>query len=197
MKSLITLLVAITAFNASAAQNPIDKQHRIGVEIAGANVELKGSSSDANDMIQLYTYYNYSLDQYLSIEAGINSAVDVDEWKCRDINDDKWTCDKQKKSYFNIGADEIKYSNLVVAAKGAYPLSQRNSVYGKIGAQYYDYNIKQSGKSLNKDSGLGLFVGAGWQYQWDMGLAINAGVKYYDMGDIKSVGSTVGISYQF
>ena len=40
MKSLITLLVAITAFNASAAQNPIDKQHRIGVEIAGANVEL-------------------------------------------------------------------------------------------------------------------------------------------------------------
>ena len=47
------------------------------------------------------------------------------------------------------------------------------------------------------DSGTGLFLEAGWQYQWDLGIGMNVGLRYQDMGDLTFTSSNVGISYSF
>ena len=96
-----------------------------------------------------------------------------------------------------MNADEVEYSNLVVAIKGKLPLSQRNSLYAKIGAQYYDYDINRGNKTIVSDADIGLYLAAGWQYRWDMGLGMNAGYETYDMGDLTTFTLNVGISYQF
>jgi len=85
----------------------------------------------------------------------------------------------------------------VIAAKGQYSLTQRNSLYAKIGVQFYDYDISNDNEKLKSDDGAGLFLAAGWQYQWDNGFALNAGLQSMKMGDLKIAGSTLGMSYQF
>jgi hypothetical protein len=132
-----------------------------------------------------------------SVELGFNTAADVDDWKCSDTNKDKFTCAKTNQKLFGFNADNLEYSNFVVAAKGQYSLTERNSLYGKVGAQFYDYELSNNKKILKSDDGVGLFLEAGWQYQWDNGLAINAGLQSMKMGDFKVAGTTLGLSYQF
>ena len=85
----------------------------------------------------------------------------------------------------------------MAAIKGDIDLSQRNSLYGKIGAQYYDYEFSRNDRFIEGDSGTGLFLEAGWQYRWDLGIGMNAGLRYQDMGDLEFTSANVGISYTF
>ena len=96
-----------------------------------------------------------------------------------------------------MDADKLEYSNLVIAAKGNYALSQRNSLYGKLGVQFYDYEISKSKSILVEEDGVGLFLEAGWGYQWDNGLAVNVGIQSIDMGDLDTAGATIGMRYHF
>jgi len=194
-------LVVITALGSIATSSQAfatDKSpHSIGAQISGVAAEYKNSKKDGDGVAQLYLHYNYAINKMFSVEVGLNNATDIEDWDCKDNNKDKFTCSRNDTKIFDLEADELEYSNLVVAVKGQYSLTQRNSLYAKIGAQFYDYDISNDNKNVKSDDGVGLFLAAGWQYQWDNGFALNAGLQSMKMGDLKIGGSTLGMSYQF
>jgi len=194
-------LVVITALGSIATSGQAlarDKSpHSIGAQISGVAAEYKNSTKDGDGAGQLYLHYNYAINKMFSVEVGLNNATDIDDWECNDDNKDKFTCTKNDIKLFGLDADELEYTNLVIAAKGQYSLTQRNSLYAKIGVQFYDYDISNDNEKLKSDDGAGLFLAAGWQYQWDNGFALNAGLQSMKMGDLKIAGSTLGMSYQF
>lgn len=188
---LSTLLLAETAI-----ANTV-KTHSFGAQLSGGSAQYKNSEQDGGGVAQLYLHYNYAFNEMFSLEVGLNGAQDADDWDCSDKKEDKFTCSKNEKKLFGMDADKLEYSNLVIAAKGNYALSQRNSLYGKLGVQFYDYEISKSKSILVEEDGVGLFLEAGWGYQWDNGLAVNVGIQSIDMGDLDTAGATIGMRYHF
>ncbi len=70
-------------------------------------------------------------------------------------------------------------------------------VYSKLGVQFYDYEISQGSNVLADDSGVGLYLEAGWLYRLDNGFGLEAGIKLTTMGDLTVAGTSVGIDYAF
>lgn len=191
----VASLLTLSLMPASAHSE--DNKHTIGLVAGITSGEYKNSSKDGGGFLQSYLYYNYQVIDNLSVEIGYNSATEYDSWDCEEKNDE-WTCrwtDDEKM--FNLNADNFKLDGFVVALKGDFALSQRNSLYGKIGAQFYDYEFTLNDKPVEKEDGTGLFVEAGWQYIWDLGIGMNAGIRYQDMGDLTFASTNLGISYSF
>jgi hypothetical protein len=195
---LSLLLVFTSTFNVSSIADTLAKPHSFGVSIASGGIEFNNSSYDGDGVAQVYGFYNYAFTENFSLEAGLNIGADVDDWECYEDRDDDWHCSTNNEdSLFGLGVDEIEYTNLVAAIKGVVPLSQRNSLYGKIGAQFYDYELSRHNRAVFKDDGVGLYLAAGWQYEWDMGIGMNVGLEKYDMDDLESTVLSIGINYNF
>jgi len=194
-KTLPLLLTAVLSFSAAAQDN--FKRHSIGVQGSVANAEYKNSDHDGNGIAQVYFHYNYAFDPIFSLEVGLNTGRQNDDWQCQRDNNDKWLCKEEDLSLFDLNADKVEFNNLVLAGKAQYQLTQRNSLYGKLGAQFFDYKIKQRSSVLVDDSGIGLYAEAGWQYRWDNGIGMDVGLKLITMDDLKVAGTTLGISYAF
>lgn len=191
----IALVTSLTATcSALAADNTNKKTHTFGGQLAIGGAQYK--NSDSEDVAQFYAYYNFRLNDNYSLEIASNSGVEIDDWHCHKDDDDDWRCNEDN-SLFSLYADELEYDNIILAIKGIIPLSRRNSLYGKIGAQYYDYEIQTRNRTIRDDSGTGLFLAAGWQFRWHNGIGINSGIQYLDMGDLETLSATAGISYSF
>lgn len=192
----LLLTIAVSA-SAVAKQDNTFERHTVGMQGSVAGAKYKGSSQDGKGIAQIYAHYNYAFNQMLSLEVGVNKAKEMDNWRCEKDDDDHWSCNEKDVSLFDLDADKLQYTNFIVAVKAQYQLSQRNAFYGKLGAQYYDYKIKRSSTVLTEDDGIGLFAEAGWQYRWDNGIGMNAGLQGIKMDDLGVSGLTVGINYSF
>ena len=183
----------------SAAAYSAENKHTVGLVAGFASGEYKNSSKDGDGFSQAYLYYNYQMIEHFSIEVAYTKAQELDSWECKEHdNNDTWTCRYgDDDPIFNLLADDFDLDGFVLAVKGDIPLSKRNSLYGKLGAQYYDFEFSRNSRTIESDSGTGLFLEAGWQYRWDLGIGMNAGLRYQDMGDLSFVSSNVGISYSF
>jgi len=192
--SLLSLsLISVTAYSE-------EEKHTVGLVTGVASGEYKNSSRDGDGFLQAYLFYNYQIVDNFSVEVAYTGAIEADSWDCEedDDDDDRWTCHwDDDENIFNTDADNFELDGFVAAIKGDISLSQRNSLYGKIGAQYYDYEFSRNDYFIEGDSGTGLFLEAGWQYRWDLGIGMNVGLRYQDMGDLTFVSSNVGISYSF
>ncbi|WP_102794456.1 porin family protein [Bowmanella denitrificans] len=194
---ILPLLFLGLAAPAFAQAEPEFSPHSMGLTLGGGSAKYKGSSEDGNGVGNLYLYYHYSFTSQFGLEVGINGGTEASDWECKKRDRDNYECRNDRKPIFGINADELDYTNLVVAATANYPLSERNSLYGKAGAQFFDYEISQQNAKLADDSGVGLYLEGGWQYRWDNGIGMNVGVKYLTMSDLKVTGMDVGISYRF
>jgi hypothetical protein len=195
----LSLLFAITStLSAGAVANEPANPHSFGGHIAAGGIEFNNSSADGDGVVQVYGFYNYAFSERFSLEVGLNAGGDVDNWDCYEDSFDDWHCTtNHNKSLFGLGVDEIEYSNIVTAIKGVAPLTERNSLYAKVGAQFYDYEMSRNHRVRFEDDGLGLYLAVGWQYEWDMGIGMSAGFEKYDMGDLESTSANVGMSYRF
>ncbi|WP_394228115.1 outer membrane beta-barrel protein [Pseudoalteromonas spongiae] len=195
-RALLALsLISSSSVFANGPEQAELKKHTFGGKIATGSVELYDLPDE--DYTNVYSYYNYKFDQNFSLEIGLNFGMDASDWECDDF-DDGFTCRDRNDSMFNIiGADELEVTNFVIAGKAQLPLSQRNSLYAKVGANFYDYEISRNDRTFIDDSGTGVYLEGGWQYVWDFGLGMDAGVQYFDMGDLDSVSFAIGVSYQF
>ncbi|MCF6436263.1 porin family protein [Pseudoalteromonas sp. MMG022] len=194
--SIISLaLLSAISFTTEAKQH--NETHRIGAQLQGGDAEYKSSSQDGDGVGSLYIYYNYQFDSIWALELGLNGGSEADDWDCKDITNDKFVCNRNDNLLFELDANKLDYNNFVVAAKGQYKITDNSHFYGKLGAQLYDYEIAQNSKKLKEDDGMGLFAEAGWQYDWDNGIALNIGWQYMDMGDLDTSSLAVGISYRF
>jgi len=194
---LSTTLIS-QAFATDMPTNTELKKHSFGAHLSAGGAEYKNINNNSNDgVVQIYSYYNYAVTQHFSLELGLNFGADSESWDCHETYNDNWHCSTNNNNLFGLRLDEIEYSNLVVAVKGKLPLSERNSLYGKIGAQYYDYDINRQNHTIIHDSDIGLYLAAGWQYQWDMGIGMDVGYEAIDMGDLDTYTLNIGMSYQF
>ena len=189
--SLLSLSLLSTYSNAQ------DQQHSVGIVAGVASGEYKNSTQDGDGFAQAYLFYNYQALEHFSVELAYNTAAELDNWQCEEKHNDSWTCNENNKIMFALLANEFELNGFVVAIKGHAPISQRNSLYAKLGAQYYDYEFSRNNNHLEGENGIGVLFEAGWQYQWDMGIGMNVGLRYQDMGDLTLKSQNVGISYTF
>ncbi len=195
-KTLTTIsLLALSISSTSTFAK--DLKHSFGLQTGVASGEYKNSTKDGDGFAQAYLFYNYQLFNNISLEVGYNGATELDNWECEEEEDDKWTCGQNNKPIFGLAADEFVLDGFVAALKGHVAISQRNSLYGKIGAQYYDYDFRRDGDFVEGDSGTGLFIEAGWQYRWNCGIGMNVGLRYQDMDDLTFTSPNIGINYAF
>ena len=198
---LVALSIGMVSLSSNAMGNQSEKQpltrHSVGISLAAGGAEYKGSSADGDGVSHFYAYYNYQFNDSIAWEVGAIGGADLDDWKCNEIEDNRWECLSDSKPIFNLDANELYYSSLVFAAKGKLQLSRRNSLYGKIGGQFYDYEFERNNTNLVSEDGVGLFLEAGWQLKWDSGWGINASFQYMDMGDLEVSSFGTGLSYSF
>ncbi len=189
--SLLSLSLLSTYSNAQ------DKPHSFGLVTGAASGEYKNSSQDGDGFAQAYLFYNYQVFKNFSVEFAYNTAAELDSWECNETTEDKWTCGTNDKPMFGLLANEMQLDGFVVAIKGEAPLSKRNSLYAKLGAQYYDYKFSRNDNFVEGEDGTGVFFEAGWQYIWNCGIGMNVGLRYQDMGELTLKSPNVGISYSF
>ena len=189
--SLLSLLLLSTY---SSAQ---DRPHSFGLVAGTASGEYKNSSQDGDGFVQAYLFYNYQVLENFSVELAYTGAINSNNWDCEEDEDDKLTCATNNKPLFGLLADEFELDGFVVAIKALAPLSKNNSLYAKLGAQYYDYKFTRNDNFIEGEDGTGVFFEAGWQYQWNNGIGMNVGLRYQDMGELTLKSPNVGISYSF
>lgn len=192
---VIPTLLALSTLSAPAYTK--ERPHSIGLVTGFASGEYKNSTQDGDGFAQAYLFYNFKPLENFSVEVAYNGAIELDSWDCEEISDDKWTCGSNNKPMFGLLANEFELDSFVVAIKGQVPISQRNSLYSKLGAQYYDYKFYRNDHFVEGEDGTGVFFEAGWQYQWDLGIGMNVGLRYQDLGELTLKSSNVGISYAF
>lgn len=179
---------------------PQQRHHSFGVQLSSGGARYKGSSQDGDGVSQGYLYYNYALTNNWSLESGVILGTGNDSWSCTSNSDDdsfSLTCNDDEELLFEDQYEDIDYTNFVVAAKGQVFVSQRNSIYGKLGATFYDYDLSRNNKTIIDKDGAGALLEFGWQYRWDFGLGLNAGYQHVYMGDLKTNTLTAGVSYAF
>jgi len=194
----ILMCLAISNASANEAYNQSDtKLHTFGVQVGGAGLDYKGDDTDGDGVAQSYLYYNYQFMPNFALEVGLLAGEEIEDWDCfKDVNDD-WECFNDDDDRFDLLADDFEFSAVVFAVKASLPISQRNSLYAKVGGQFYDYELAFNRRKIADESGTGLILEAGWNYRWDFGLGLNAGLQYNHMGDAELHSFNVGVSYQF
>ena len=171
--------------------------HTFGAQLGVAGLDYKGDDTDGADVVQNYLYYNYHFMPNFALEVGLIAGQEIEDWDCFRDSNDEWECFNEDDDRLGILADEFDFSALVFAIKADLPISQRNSLYAKLGAQYYDYELSFNRTKVADETGVGLILEAGWAYRWDFGLGMNAGVQFNHMDDAELHSFNVGVSYQF
>jgi hypothetical protein len=192
LSTIIALSVSTFAFS-----KDVKKVHSFGVQFGGGGLEYKGQGTDGQGVGQFYTYYNYNFAPNLYIEAALVGGEDVDDWRCNENYNDDWECYNDDSDNFEFITDDFEFSALVFTLKADVKLSQRNKLYAKVGAEFYEYEFKLRRHEIIDEDGTGILLEAGWEYRWDMGIGMNASLQYNDMDDLEMSALNVGISYAF
>jgi len=188
--ALLTVLLSSSVIAAEKSK------HAIGFQVGAGGLEYNNLDTDNEGMGSSYLYYNYTLSQNYYFEVGVVGAEDIDDWDCDKNNNGDWECFSDG-SKLDLIADDFDYKALVVAVKTDLVLSKRNSLYGKVGALFYDYEMQLRTNKTVKEDGTGYMVEAGWTYRWDSGIGMNVGLQYQDAGDLELRALNVGINYAF
>ena len=168
---------------ALANENP----HAIGLEYSYSDIN-NGSAEETSDLNDLITtHYSYSY-QYQMTE---NFSIGLGYLKGDSSRADGFIIDLFTDS-------KIDYSAILFTAKANYPVSIRNSVYLKVNAIQYDYDVVDDNEVVYSEDDNDFGFSLGWEYEFDNGIGINAGYEVLNLGkhiDIK--GFNIGISYRF
>lgn len=197
LTKLTPLLIALTLSVSANANDKADSLHSVGLEFAGGGIDYKGKDTDGTGVGQSYLYYNYQFSPHYYLEVGLLNAEDIDEWDCENTGSPGWDCEYDGNNSYSLEVDNFKQDSLILALKTDLSLSKRNSLYAKVGAEIYEYEMSVGHHKRADESGVGFFVEAGWQYRWDNGIGLNAGVQHHDLGDLERTNVNFGVSYAF
>jgi opacity protein-like surface antigen len=123
----------------------------------------------------------------------------VQDWVCEnsdDVDDDY--CLSDDESNPDSFKSDLDYSNFVVAVRFDTALTEHNFIYGKLGAQYFDYEMTNNNNNVfEEDSGTGIYSELGWKYQWSNNVSLNVGYQHIAMSKLTTSSLAVGIGYRF
>jgi long-subunit fatty acid transport protein len=181
------LRIIILSFCISSIAFANEKPHAIGLEYSYSDIN-NGSNeetSDLNDSIT--THYSYSYQYQMAEDFSIGLGY---------LKGDSSRADGFLIDIFTDS--KIDYSAILLSAKVNYPVSKRNSVYLKVSAIQYDYDVVDDNEVVYNEDDNDFGFSLGWGYEFDNGIGINAGYEILNLGkhiDIK--GFNAGISYRF
>jgi OOP family OmpA-OmpF porin len=182
MKKLIVALLATTAAISAAQAQTVNTQPRayVGVGVASADHEdSRGLDSDGYKASGKL-FGGYEFNQTWGAEVGYT------DFRKADVN-----------SATNRG--DTKGYGYYVAAKATAPINDQFSVYGKLGVQHSQRELRTTLVNL-KDDDTGAYGAVGLQYNINQQVALTA--EYERYGKAKDFGAkpdviTIGARYSF
>ena len=200
-KALIASLVIASTFSAfsGAAELPQAGTFNVGAQVSFGYIDHKSFSNDEDGTAQVMFYVDYYFKPGWAVEVGVNNGTNVQDWICdrSDIDTDDDYCTVGEESDSDTFESDLDFTNLILAVRFDKQLSTNNFVYGKLGAQYFDYEMTDNNTVFEEDTGTGIYSELGWKYQWSNNLNVNVGYQHIAMGDLTTSSVTSGIGYRF
>jgi hypothetical protein len=164
-----------------------DNNHSVGLVYSYSTIdnESSESTSELNDLVTShFSYsYQYNFSEYISVGLG---QLDGDSSKADGGIVDVFTDSK------------IDYSSKFISVVASYPLTNKSSVYFKVNALRYDYDIIDDNESVYQEDGNDFSYTLGCKYILGNGFGFEAGYEILNLGDRVDIsGFNVGISYNF
>jgi opacity protein-like surface antigen len=200
-KTLIASLILATTLNAfaGAAELPQAGTFTGGAQVSFGNIDHDRFSSDEDGTGQVMLYLDYYFKPDWAVEVGLNTGTNVQDWICDheyiDVDDDY--CVSNDESTTSSPESDVDFYNIIVALRYDKKATANSFVYGKLGAQYFDYEMKEGNTIFEEDSGTGIFSELGWRHEWSNNLTVNVGYQFLGMGDLSTSSVTSGLGYRF
>ncbi len=182
-----------------AEELPQAGTYNAGLQVSSGSIDHKSFGNDKDGVAQIMLYLDYYFTPGWAIEVGVNKGSNVQDWVCENDDDvDEDYCVSDDDSNPDSFKSDLDYSNVVVAVRFDTALSEHNFIYGKLGAQYFDYEMTDSNNHVfEEDSGTGIYSELGWKYQWSNNVSINAGYQYIAMSKLTTSALAIGVGYRF
>ena len=181
------LRILILSFFISSLTLANESPHKVGLEYSYSDIDNASAeeTSDLNDLFTShYAYsYEYKMAEHISIGVGYL----------------KGDSSKADGVIFDLLTDsKIDYSAMMISATVNFPISKRNSLYLKVNALQYDYDIIDDNEVVFNQDGSDVGFSFGWMFEFDNGIGMKAGYEVLNLGkhiDIRGVNT--GVSYRF
>lgn len=159
------------------------KHYIFGVNFGVGEINTDLPSEEDNSEFTGGIFYGYQYNSKWTINAGFAAGSSID---CI------IACLDDLSLYRSA-----EYNSYILNIKRSLPLSRRWSVFGKLGANYY--NSKFYGAHIDKitDRGVGALLATGFDFRAFNGFGVGFEAKWLDMGDINATNYTVNFSHMF
>jgi opacity protein-like surface antigen len=194
MKKLLVALLATTAAVSAAQAQTVQTQPRAYLGLGVASIDHSYSAAnDAGIAVTDKDGYNGNLKIFGGYEVNQTWGVEVGY---TDLNQADFNYSAAGLSG-HAKSDGYQY---YVAAKGNYPINEQFSVYGKLGAEHSQRQIRNTGFYDLSNSDTGVYASVGLQYNFTPQWAVTA--EYERYGKDKDFGAkpdawTIGARYSF
>lgn len=198
-KRLILPLIVAGAFSTltQAAELPQAGSYTAGAQISWGNIDHDSFNNDQDGAGHVMFFLDYYFKNGWAVEAAINTGSNAQDWICENVDDTDNYCTSSDKTNPNSFDSDLDFSNFIVAVRHDMKVSENSFIYGKLGAQYFEYEMKNDSSVFEEDSGTGIFSELGWRYEWSNNLSANVGYQYMGMSDLSTSSFTVGLGYRF
>ncbi|PKH58453.1 porin family protein [Shewanella sp. Choline-02u-19] len=187
MRILTILVAGLLSCNAMAAEG----EHIIGGSVGYGGNEIDGFEKDTStsgDNVVYDIYYRYMWHDNFGIEAGYFAGSSG-----------------LASAFGSIFGqiNDIEYSGFRTTLYGKYMLSERNSLYAKLGGSAnklsYEWGSSWSNDELqhSNENDIDLYAAVGWEVRFHSGFGMNIEYQYIPVQALTAQNVNFGISYQF
>ena len=199
-KTFLSLIMASTLSSfVAATELPQAGTYNAGLQVSSGSLDHDNFGNDKDGVAQVMLYGDYYFKPGWAVEVGVNKGSNVQDWICEndnDVNDDY--CVSDDASNPDSFKSDLDYTNIIVAVSFDKALTEHNFIYGKLGAQYFDYEMTNSNNNVfEEDSGTGIYSELGWKYQWSNNVSLNVGYQHIAMSKLTTSSLSMGIGYRF
>lgn len=198
-KTLLSSLIIASAFSPLVSATKLPKAGSIstGAQLSFGNIDHDRFKNDQDAAAQVMFYADYYFKPGWAIEVGVNGGENVQDWICENTDTDDGYCINNDDSNEYSFESDLEYSNIILALRLDTQVSVNSFIYGKLGAQYFDYEMSDDDGIFEEESGTGIYSELGWRYQWSNNLSANVGYQHIAMSDLTISSLAVGLSFQF
>jgi hypothetical protein len=200
-KTLLSVIVASALSSAvNATELPQAGTFNVGGQFSFGSIDHDSFTNDKDGAAQVMLYVDYYFKPGWAIEVGLSHGTNAQDWICEndDVDTDDEYCTNDDESGTSSSKNDLDFSNLIVAVRFDKALTEHNFIYGKLGAQYFDYEMTDSNNAVfEEDSGTGIYSELGWKYQWSNNVSLNVAYQHIAMSDLSTSSMAFGIGYRF
>lgn len=187
MRIILITLVLLTITKPCFAVDDISsdmssngKKHILGIDLGLGSVDSNNYSIEVDEESIIRFTYGYQLNSVWVVSTGVirGNGKELCIRTCLELR-------------------ALDYNSYILNIKGSYPLINRWSVFGKLGANYYDVDLSGANKANVMDSGVGALIATGVDFRAYNGFGFGIEISFQDMGIITSTSLSANFSYMF